>query len=88
MLKNIRFENWEAERMQDPEFRAAAEELEPAYQVTCLRIRQGLTQKQLAKLVGSKQASIARLESGKVELSLLWRVVEALGAKLEVRIIS
>ena len=30
---NIRFEDWEAKQMLDPEFRAAAEELEPAYQV-------------------------------------------------------
>jgi len=31
-MTNIRFEDWEAEQMRDPEFRAAAEELEPAYQ--------------------------------------------------------
>ena len=29
---NINFDDWEAEQMRDPEFRAAAEELEPAYQ--------------------------------------------------------
>ena len=38
----IRFEDWEAEQMQDPGFRAAAEELEPAYQVARLRIMRGL----------------------------------------------
>ncbi|RLC89368.1 MAG: transcriptional regulator [Chloroflexi bacterium] len=86
---NVRFEDWEAEQMRDPEFRAAAEELEPAYQVARLRIMRGLTQEQLAALVGTKQPSIARLESGKVEpkLSFLRRVVEALGARLEVRIV-
>jgi len=86
---NVRFEDWEAEQMKDPEFRAAAEELEPAYQVARLRIMRGLTQEQLAALVGTKQPSIARLESGKVEpkLSFLRRVVEALGARLEVRIV-
>ena len=36
--KMINFEDWEAEQMRDPEFRAAAEELEPAYQVARLRI--------------------------------------------------
>jgi len=35
---NIRFEDWEAEKMRDPEFRAAAEELEPAYQVARLTL--------------------------------------------------
>ncbi len=86
---NIRFEEWEAEQMQDPKFRAAAEELEPAYQVARLRILRGLTQEQLAELVGTKQPSIARLESGKTEpkLSFLRRVVEVLGGRLEVRIV-
>ena len=81
-------DEWEAKQMRDPEFRAAIEELEPAYQVARLRIMRGLTQTQLADLVGTKQPSIARLESGKVEpkLSFLRRVVEALGGRLEVRI--
>jgi transcriptional regulator with XRE-family HTH domain len=89
MTTNIRFEDWEAERMRDPEFRAAVERLEPIYQVTRLRIMRGLTQAQLAELVGTKQSSIARLESAKSEpkLSFLRRVVEALGARLELRVI-
>jgi len=90
MSTNIRFEDWEAEQMQNPAFRAAAEELEPAYQVARLRIMRGLTQQQLAELVGTKQPSIARLESGKSEptISFLRRVVEALGGRLEVRILA
>ena len=85
---NIRFEDWEAEQMRDPEFRAAAEELEPAYQVARLRIIRGLTQEELAEKVGTKQPSIARLESGKSEpsLSFLRRVVEALDGDLKVHI--
>jgi len=85
---NIRFEDWEADQMKDPEFRAAVEELEPAYQVARLRIMRGLTQEQLAELVGTKQSSIARLESGNTQprLSFLRRVVEALEGRLEVRI--
>jgi transcriptional regulator with XRE-family HTH domain len=85
---NICFEDWEADQMKDPEFRAAVEELEPAYQVARLRIMRGLTQEQVAELVGTKQSSIARLESGNTEprLSFLRRVVEALGGQLEVRI--
>lgn len=84
-----RFEDWEAEQMQDPEFRAAAEGLEPVHQVSRLRIMRGLSQAQLAELVGTQQPSIARLESGRVEpkLSFLRRVVEALGGRLEVRIV-
>ena len=37
-MGNIRFEDWEADQMRDPEFRAAAEELEPAYQKARWRI--------------------------------------------------
>ncbi|MHB1356953.1 MAG: helix-turn-helix domain-containing protein [Anaerolineae bacterium] len=76
------------EMLQDPEFRQAYDDLEPAYQVARLRIRRGLSQKQLAELVGTKQPSIARLESGQVapRLSFLKRVVEALGGTLTVHI--
>jgi transcriptional regulator with XRE-family HTH domain len=90
MSPNIRFEEWEEQRMQDPEFRAAAEALEPGYQVARVRILQGLTQQELATRVGTKQPSIARLESGTVEprLSFLRRVAEALGARLELRIVA
>jgi transcriptional regulator with XRE-family HTH domain len=86
---NIRFRDWFRERMVDSEFRAEWEASEPAYQVTRLRIMRGLTQEQLAELVGTKQSSISRLESGQTEprLSFLRRVVEALGGRLEVRVI-
>ena len=90
MSKTIRFEDWEAQQMQDQEFRTEAEALEPAYQVARLRILRGLTQEQLAERAGTKQPSIARLESGRMEpsLSFLRRVVEAMGGRLEVRIMS
>jgi ribosome-binding protein aMBF1 (putative translation factor) len=50
----------------------------------------GLTQAELAKLVGTKQPVIARLEDADYEghsLSMLQRIAEALGARLEVRIV-
>ena len=83
-------EEWEAERLQDPEFVAALTAREPAYQVTRLRIRRGLTHKQLAELVGTKQSSIARLERGTTppNLSFLSKVAAALGARVEVRLAS
>ncbi len=86
---NIRFEDWLQERMTNPKFRAEWEASEAAYQVARLRIQRGLTQEQVAALVGTKQSSIARLESGRTEpkLSFLQRVVEALGGRLEVRIV-
>jgi transcriptional regulator with XRE-family HTH domain len=87
-----KFETFEAhlaEMLQDPEFQAAWEASEPAYQIARLRILRGLTQAELAQRVGTKQPSIARLESGRDEpkISFLRRVAEALGARLEVRFV-
>ena len=77
------------EWMQDPEFRVEAERLEPAYQLANLRIQAGLTQEELAALVGTHQSSIARFESGKRAPSwdLMQRVAEALGFVVQVQFV-
>lgn len=82
-------EEWEAEQLGDPESVAALGDLEPAYQVARLRILRGLTQEQLAELVGTKQPSIARLESGAStpSMSFLRKVAAALGSRVEVRFV-
>jgi transcriptional regulator with XRE-family HTH domain len=87
--KTVPLEDALQEWMQDPEFRAEYEALEPNDQVTRLRIERGLTQAELAECVGTKQPSIARLESGKRDpsLDLLRRVATALGARLEIRLV-
>lgn len=87
-LSKTTFEDWQKEQLKDPKFVAAAGELEPGYQIARLRIQKGLTQAQLAKLVGTRQPSIARLESGerRPSLSFLQRVAEALNARVEVRL--
>jgi len=84
------FEEWSARQLQDPEFRSAVEELEPAYQVIRRRALLGLTQEELAERVGTTQSSIARLESGRAQpsLSFLRRVADALGAQLQVSLVS
>jgi predicted transcriptional regulator len=54
------------------------------------RTAAGLTQKQLADLVGSQQSTIARLEDADYEghsLSMLRRIGEALNQTLEVRFV-
>jgi len=84
-----KFEDWEAEKIKDPNFLAAAEELEPGYTVARLRLIRGLTQAQLAEMVGSRQPSIAKLENGTgaPSLSFLTKIAEALGAKIEFKLI-
>lgn len=84
------FKEWQAEQQKDPEFVAAAHELEPGYQVARLRIQRGLSQAQLAEMVGTQQPSIARLENGSSipSLSFLQRIARALDARIELRLIS
>ncbi len=83
-----KFEDWEAEKIKDPDFLAAAEELEPSYQVARLRMLRGLTQAQLAEMVGTRQPSITRLENSTSahSLSFLSKIAEALGVKIEVKL--
>ncbi len=86
LAKTIEFREWLEKQKEDPEFREAYEELEPAYQIARLRILQGLTQEQLAQKMGTAQSSIARLESGRRDISLpvLRKAAEALGADLTI----
>lgn len=89
--KNLpRFEDWEAGKIQDPQFAAAAAELEPGYQIARLRILRGLTQTELAELVGTRQPSIARLENGASvpSLSFLQKIAAALNARVEVKFVA
>jgi len=85
-----RFEDWESEKIKNVEFMAAAEELEPGYQVARLRMLRGLTQAQLAEMVGTRQPSIARLENGssKPSLTFLNKIATALNAKIEVKLVA
>jgi transcriptional regulator with XRE-family HTH domain len=89
MAPIVDYEKWRDQQIQDPEFIAEMEKLEPGYQVARLRIKRGLTQTQLAEMVGTKQPSIARLENGEgsPSLSFLEKVAEALGAEVKVHLI-
>ncbi|MFC1989827.1 helix-turn-helix domain-containing protein [Chloroflexota bacterium] len=87
--------NWKEhkkELLKDPEFRKEYEELEPEYKLASalirLRLAKGLTQEQLAKLLNTKQESIARLESGGSlpSLSTVKKVATALDAELEINL--
>jgi len=88
-ISETSFKDWQSEQFDDPVFVAFAYRLEPGYQIARLRIRRGLTQVQLAKLVGVHESTIARVENGTSipRLSFLRRIANALGASIEVRII-
>lgn len=82
------FKDWQDQQRQDADFVAESLELEAGYQVARLRILRGLTQAQLAEMVGTRQPSIARLENGSSvpSLSFLERIAEALDATVEIKI--
>lgn len=66
--KTIDFQNYLQRRLKDSEFRKHYEEygkqLEIAYQILELRKKQGLSQAELAKRLGTSQSNIARMETG------------------------
>jgi len=69
------------------EFKNRKEEFEVAREIIRLRLDAKLTQKELAKLAGTSQPAIARLESGNyksLSLTFLNRVDLALGAVPEI----
>ena len=81
-------------RLRDPDFRArfeaAGQAWDIALQLAALRQARGLTQKQVAELLGTKQQAIARLEDPTYaghSLSMVRKYVEALGASLDVTIV-
>lgn len=89
-VKNLSFDDWLKEELEDPEFREEWEASETGYQVACLRMERGLTQEELAKLAGTHRRCIARLEMGDYDPrgSFLRRVVGVMGGRVEVRIVA
>ncbi len=88
-ISKTTFQDWQEQQEQDPDFVAESLELEIGYQIARLRILQGLTQEELAEKVGTRQPSIARLESGRSlpSLSFLEKIADALDAEMEIRIV-
>lgn len=88
MIKRLTFDEYLTNELQDPAFRAEWEALQPAHQLKRLRILKKLSQTELAAKVGTRQPSIARLESGYGvnNLKFLRRVAEALDAEVEIRV--
>jgi transcriptional regulator with XRE-family HTH domain len=74
----------------DAEFAAADQAWDIALQLAALRQARGLTQKQVAELLDTKQQAIARLEDPAYtghSLTMVRRYVEALGASLQINVV-
>ncbi len=77
-------------KLQNPDFRAAYEaedqRIELVLQIIKLRQQRGMTQADLAKAIGTRQANVSRLERFDANLTLgtLEKVAQALGASLRI----
>ena len=94
MEEKTNFDRYLERKLQDPAFRvrfeAAGQAWDLALQLAALRHARGLTQKQVAELLGTQQQAIARLEDPAYaghSLSMVRRYVQALGASLDVTIV-
>jgi DNA-binding XRE family transcriptional regulator len=76
------------EWMKDPAYKKAYDDLELEFTLISAliknRIEKGITQKELAEKIGTKQSSIARFESGHYNPSLAFtqKLARALGARV------
>lgn len=85
--------DWKAHRaelLKDPEVRKALKEIEPEFEIAKAlieaRLKYGLTQKELAIKMNTKQSVISRVENAKTSpsLSFLKRLATVLGVSLKV----
>ena len=84
------YKQFKRELLKNKKIRDAYENLGPEFAVITMiikeRIKKGLSQKELARKIGTKQSAISRLESGTYNpsLSFLQKVSEALDVKLKI----
>ena len=82
------------EQLEDPEFKAEYDALEPEFAIIRAMIdareRQGMTQKELSARTGIAQADISKLENGNANPSIktLKRLASALGCRLKIEFAS
>ncbi|MDP4009587.1 MAG: helix-turn-helix transcriptional regulator [Candidatus Shapirobacteria bacterium] len=86
----VPFSEFKKKALMDPEIKAEYDRLGPEYEIIEAIIRKrleiGISQKQLAEKMGTKQSALSRLESGNYNPSLafLKKVAAALDAKLSI----
>lgn len=94
MTKPTNFDRYLEDQLKDPAFaerlKEAGEAWDVALQIAALRKEAGMSQKELAKRVGTSQQQISRLESPGYEghsMSMLRRVAHVMGASVRVQIL-
>jgi predicted transcriptional regulator len=88
------YKQFKTQLLKNKKIKKAYDVLEPDFMVIekliQKRIENGLTQKQIAEKVGTRQSAISRLESGTYNpsLSFLQKVADALGSRLQVKLVQ
>ena len=92
--KHLDVREWIKETLKNPKVKAEYDKLQPEFAViraiVRARAQQGITQKDLAEKIGTKQSVISRLESGNANPSIafLQKLAAALNTKLEIKFSS
>jgi ribosome-binding protein aMBF1 (putative translation factor) len=90
-VNNLKHEDVKRELLQSTEVKEEYDKLKVLYdikrEIIKLRLEKGLSQKDLAERVGTKQSAISRLENGEYNPSIefLSKVANALGKELNVK---
>lgn len=85
------WKSFKKELLKDPEFKAEYYKLKPKYDLISAfigaRVKAGLSQKELAEKMGTKQSAIARLEGGTANptIAFLQRIAKATNSKLNIQ---
>ena len=87
-----KWKDLEKELLADPKVKKEYDRLSPRYavisEVIAARLKKGLTQKDVAEKLGTKQSAIARLEGGNINPSLefLQKIAQAMGYSLNIHL--
>lgn len=92
--KAMDFQEYLAEQLKNPKIKKYydkyGKQLEIAYQVLKLRKREGISQAELAKRVGTRQSNIARMETGQQNFTTdtLQKIAAALNRNLKIEFVK
>jgi ribosome-binding protein aMBF1 (putative translation factor) len=88
------FDSLLTERLRDPAFKKAYLASQPEHdlitEVIEKRIKKGLTQRELAKKLGTKQPAVSRFEAGRGNptINFIHNIADALGIKIKIEIVK
>ena len=92
--KHEDFDEFLKESLKNPKIKAEFDRLKPEFAVIQamidVRRKKDLTQKQLAKKLGTTQSAISRLEKGNINptIGFMHKLADALGSRLDIRFLE